>query len=289
MCRCPTCVDTRQALRVDEYKMLNLGTWHHDRAECMVEFLAALPRPWLVFAGDSNWRFVFERLLENIEPINGVSTLKAVKPGARPTRDERWLDARWFDDDVIVTTRLGRRLRMSFRFMWNYSASLRHWLDLGSSWHSEIRQCRGSRSQHTWVCNVTQQPVEFSKWPARAPHMLVFTQGLWGLPNVSERCSHEFTATALREVSEGVAHFWWATNFPINHHHSIKNEDVAFDYECQRIAAQRLDLPMLDVSRYVGDRRVNVTDVHFVPTVADALLKNIMNVVCPTCGLNGTE
>jgi hypothetical protein len=65
-------------------------------AVCFAKAIADLDRPWLLLGGDSNWRQIFHRMIEQFEKagVNAVARAALSPP-------KLGCDIRWFDDDAI--------------------------------------------------------------------------------------------------------------------------------------------------------------------------------------------
>jgi len=300
---------------------------------CWAECLASLPHPWVLFAGDSNWRMTYERLVLRLGSVNGFHGVRATTVARYPQEsyEEKMLE-QWFDRDMIFTDREdGRFFRISLRFVSNAELFLSR-VATGSDWWPQVRQCGlmpdkvrkeiGNRTAedlrplngtltstdgwtYEYSCSgdrfVAKQEAAFSgeTWQSHPPHTVVFTHGLWGLPEngkdylpfaamsrgfadfPAER--HQYIGAQLQQWMKNVPNFFWATNFFINYHKTIRNEHIMADRLNQYHIAQTLGVPMLDVQSYVKSTASDVSDFHIKESVQDAILKDLMQGMCPAC------
>lgn len=247
---------------------------------CWVRCLSQLPRPWLLVAGDSNWRHIFTRLRDQLLKVRGVRPLRARQEKALDSWDERW-----FDDDVLLAFG-NRSFRLSLRFLWDPLAVLQRWRGSGLDRWARIHQC-GPGRQGNFTCMQGSQPEAFSapRWTQAMPHGMIFAHGLWGLPHrppIGCAIANDI-ASELWYWAGQFCTFRWATNFPIASHPSIEMEDVEVDVGCQRSVSDVFLLPVLDVSRLIRNVSEDVVGSHFVTRVADAVIEEFMSDICSVC------
>jgi hypothetical protein len=238
---------------------------------CWAECLSSSPQPWIFFAGDSNWRMTYERLVLRLSSVSGFHSLRALTKTRYPEQsyEEKMLE-QWFDRDVIFTNHDdGRFFRISLRFVSNAELFLSR-VAKGSDWWPEVRQCglmsdkvrkeignltaedlrplNGTlRSAEGWTyeysCSgdrfIAQQEPVFSgePWHSHPPHAVVFTHGLWGLPENGKDYlpfaalasgfadfppeRHQYIGTQLQRWMKDVPNLLWATNF----FHQLSQDD----------------------------------------------------------------
>lgn len=300
---------------------------------CWAKCLMSLPQPWILFAGDSNWRMTYERLVLRLSSVNGLHGLRANMKARYPTEsyDEKMLE-QWFDRDMIFVDTEGKFFRISLRFVSNAElflsriASESDWwpkvrqcglmpekvrLEIGNRTAEDLRPLNGTLSSadgwtYEYSCSgdrfiADQIPVFVGEpWQSRPPHAVVFTHGLWGLPEngrdylpfaalargfadfPAER--HQYIGPQLQRWMKDVPNFLWATNFLINYHKTIRNDHIMADRLNQYHVAQSLGVPLLDVGSYIQSTAQDVSDFHIKESVQDAILKDLMHRMCSSCG-----
>jgi hypothetical protein len=175
-----------------------------------------LPNPWILFAGDSNWRNTYERLVLRLGSVSSFHGLRANTTTRYPQQsyEEKMLE-QWYDRDMIFTDREdGRSFRVSLRFVSNAELFLSR-VATGSDWWPKVRQCGlmpdkvrkeiGNRTAEDlrslngtltsvdgWTYEYScagdrfiadQEPVFSGEpWQSHPPHAVVFAHGLWQLP-----------------------------------------------------------------------------------------------------------
>jgi hypothetical protein len=101
-------------------------------------------------------------------------------------------------------------------------------------------------------------PPAFKRPPR--PDFVWFSHGLWHLPNeggtntLNLNCTQRFeeTVPALKEWQKLGTQLAWQTLFPILRHHSITNEYITWDYQCQLETAKLHGIPVGDMYRHIG-------------------------------------
>eukprot|EP00747_Dinoflagellata_sp_TGD_P130269 gnl/TRDRNA2_/TRDRNA2_174808_c0_seq3.p1 gnl/TRDRNA2_/TRDRNA2_174808_c0~~gnl/TRDRNA2_/TRDRNA2_174808_c0_seq3.p1 ORF type:complete len:319 (-),score=19.30 gnl/TRDRNA2_/TRDRNA2_174808_c0_seq3:205-1161(-) len=209
--------------------------WNRSRqqpANCWAQCLASLPRPWIIFSGDSNWRGVWERFVHLLSFVDGVKAVYAnTTTRQNPQTYPETMDERWFDRDAIFTLPDERVFRASLRFMWSAETMLAIYAK-ESKWWQPIRQCGvptrwlndqkvqtmtqnqlrsangvfvddTSGQKYTYSCSgpayINSQPEAFHGqiWDAGPPHAIFWTHGLWHLPVGNMSCESYGTGAAM--------------------------------------------------------------------------------------------
>jgi len=259
-------------------------------AICFAKAIADWDRPWLLLGGDSNWRKIFHRMIEQFVKagVKGVerAALNPPKPGC---------DIRWFDDDAIFAgPQSNKTFRLSLRFVWGPDKLL----SLRTSLRT-VQQCCEAKdgSIHpSMACWEGQQPQLFGDavWEV-GPRSVVITHGFWQLPlltkssQAGEMCERVVTTgEGLRHIlsanqSHRPEHLLWASTFHINNHPRMKNVDIENDRSCQRQVALQFGLQVLDVEALAPHRSVDVADYHLQDGAIDVVIVELMHTFAPQC------
>ncbi|CAJ1412636.1 unnamed protein product [Effrenium voratum] len=187
------------------------------RSKCWANCTSRLKSPWLVLAGDTNWRLVFQLLQGLLEGAGLQVKSRAPNPTDRQTPEEvqaacmrppnfkiTWRGElccpHYFDDDILYS--FGpREIRISFRFVacaeqrLKISKETQRSLVVGSPLQ---RCCLRLKNEEIdfesfQICGQApriQMPVNHKAY--HKPHMLVFNHGLWHLPDGNGTCNATF-------------------------------------------------------------------------------------------------
>jgi len=269
---------------------------------CWAICLATRQRPWLMFAGDANWRNVYTHLQHRLKKAHIERKWISRKRG-----DWKIHDA----DSIYSVPGSDRQVRLSMRFVDLAELPL---ASLSQRWCT-LRQCVGIK------CDVADQPPVFREPRWDRPHSLVFAHGLSNLPveaNSSDRefevlpadhkgtvdtyClaysqqartlddydkfrhtpRHEYIAEQLQNFKSEVDHVLWSTNVRLRSH-----PHVTRDRACQMRAAESATIKVLDLKKYTEENGevVHMASDQFDERVMDYILTDIFaNIGCTECG-----
>lgn len=203
---------------------------------------------WTVITGDSNNRNAFAKWidLEQQDPSSQIRKAQRAKGNSTCS----W----WWADDEIVVWRGQHCHIVTLKFIAKPSKDipkLYRLLDFSNP-HCPKKELR-----------TPALPSNYQR-PA-FPTTLWFSHGLWELPNqgvlTSEMLSDTYCSKRFASHIE-VMNFYkskgvrlvWQTLFPVNHHPTIRNSYLKWDYRCQLHMAQKHGLAVRDLYKRVHGR-----------------------------------
>jgi len=114
------------------------------------------------------------------------------------------------------------------------------------------------------------------------------TRAMRGYRDYSSQPRHFHLARRLSKMAGRLPYFRWATNYRIKYHKDSTLDHIRWDIQCQKKAAEKFDIQLLDVWQYTeeGNETVHIQDdgVGIDAHVNEMLLQEVfrgMNCPCP--------
>eukprot|EP00930_Biecheleria_cincta_P059679 TRINITY_DN45398_c0_g1_i1.p1 TRINITY_DN45398_c0_g1~~TRINITY_DN45398_c0_g1_i1.p1 ORF type:complete len:383 (+),score=50.30 TRINITY_DN45398_c0_g1_i1:79-1149(+) len=223
-------------------------------------------------------------------------------------------DVSYKDPNPNVISEDDGQFRISFRFAICAELRLAHF----ASHPSKIQQCCETAKSVSYLLGENHQTCQngsirsstdaFVDGRWRKPDTLVMTHGLWnvkpinGCRSSAGKCvsgevdeafsdadlqelrrgtpRHVYIAKRLAKLQQSGISVHWATNFCVNWMVNLNNSDLHEDLQCQKEAAAKYKIPVLDVFRHTcwdTANRVERGAFHFQEVVMDELLVEIFD------------
>ena len=310
ICLCRTCQILMNATAKSKYlDVVSKELQEHQKTmrnlsppplECLIDRIATWKRPWLMLIGDSNWRHLFQDLLDMMTNQTKYTMYKHL-----PMTQNRQFDARWFDADVLYEMNHGRFsrettgiARVSMRFMFNPLQRLANWSGMG---HFPVIPMGCGKApidlnkDINWTCYPMSLPPRFAELDQfmQGPEVVIGTHGLWRLPTRANCQPAQLLAQHLSQLQKSSVgaikpptQLIWASNFPINENPHFNGADVDVDLRCQREVASKEygSLEVFDMEKFVSDPRVEIDgDFHLSDNALKEVWKAIVSRLVPEC------
>jgi len=263
---------------------------------------------WLMIAGDSNSRKIFELLMARLKNDTSIAKIIESSLGTGQNHFVKKYRA-WFDNDIIIVFKNNSKVRVSLRFMHGASDEIKR---LDNRW-DDIRHCgidceqdcnfrrlsaewKTFCSKKTWerriICNdytrkslcgkVTPSSQKDVFSSEQIPSLLLYSHGLWGASDVLKRpkdfntCLKKlgFISYYLQSLQSRVSVVWLSVPY-ISYHEIIENAYLEWDVQCQKRLSQEKQIEMFDLFSYVLEdkkRRVLAGDYHVTNLTKQHLL-----------------
>jgi len=235
---------------------------------------------WIVLAGDSNMKFVFNRIKDTFPVIYSNEINETLI--SKGFDDKVGSSSRWVDRDIIFYFKNKTQLRISLKFLHGGNSEFNR---INTTW-TDIRLC-DVICDHTKVPSVQHEAFTYET----KPDLLWITHGLWAL-NVdfpkneindcngrSKRTEYLYATNRYLKSIKNDINVIWQTNPSIAWHPKIKKDHVKLDYLCQKKLSSEHQIPLFDVYDYTdkNNHQRMKGDYHYDNYTQQYIIDHIFN------------
>eukprot|EP00438_Fugacium_kawagutii_P030594 Skav225447 [mRNA] locus=scaffold1668:252689:253810:- [translate_table: standard] len=221
---------------------------------------------------------------------------------------------RWFDNETLLEAREAREapnfIRLSFRFAICAELRLQHVIQNASLMWQCCEQYNGillgdqecsGRTDEARLSPSVKSALMKSSW--KVPSILIFAHGFWHVTACGKRAGkcvlkkerpqlgipemprHDYLALQLKNIeseSNEEISVLWGTLFPTaSGPGHLKPEEIEKDYACQKAAAQKYGVKLLDIWPHTAlNPSQSCVKYHFKDHIARLLYSDIVRAAC---------